>query len=127
MLLDLAKYSNLLVLLGTHLNHLLEESGVCGRQCLQGSYKAGNSKAKTVMEGSDVVGATDETVRVIGGAVETASSMDTGGAEVCDVEAGGIVSVESSPCFVGTGVDCVCSVCGGSRGATMGWAPGGAK
>ena len=86
-----------------------------------------NSEAKMVMEGSDVVGATDETVRVIGGAVETASSMDTGGAKVCDAEAGGIVSVGSSPCSVGTGVDCVCSVCGGSRGATIGWAPGGAK
>ena len=61
MLLDLAKYSSLLVLLGTHVSHLLEESGVCGGQCLQGSYKAVNSKAEMVMEGSDVVGATDGT------------------------------------------------------------------
>ena len=80
-----------------------------------------------VMEGSDVVGATDGTVGVIEGAAKTASGMGTGGAKVCDAEAGGIVSVGSSPCSVGTGVDCVCSVCGGSRGATMGWAPGGAK
>ena len=40
MLQDLAKYSNLLVVLGTHLSHILEENGVCGGQCLQGSYKA---------------------------------------------------------------------------------------
>ena len=80
-----------------------------------------------VMEGSDVVEATDGTVGVIEGATEIASSMDTGGAKVCDAEAGGIVSVGSSPCSVVTGVDCVCSVCGGSRGATMGWALGGAK
>ena len=86
-----------------------------------------NSEAKTVMEGSDVVRATDETVRVIGGAVETASSMDTGGAKVCDAEAGGIVSIGSSPYSIGTGVDCVCSVRGGSRGDTMGWAPRGVK
>ncbi|WKA03518.1 hypothetical protein VitviT2T_021621 [Vitis vinifera] len=80
-----------------------------------------------VMEGSDVVGATDGTVGVKGGAVETASGMGTGCAEVGDAGAGGIVSVRSSPCSVGTGVDCICSVCGGSRGDAMGWAPGGAK
>ena len=39
-LLDLAKYSSMLVLLGMHLSHLLEESGMCGGQCLEGSYKA---------------------------------------------------------------------------------------
>ena len=48
--------------------------------------------------------------------------MGIGGAEVGDVGAGGIVSVRSSPYSVGTGVDYVCSVCGGSGGATMGWA-----
>ena len=80
-----------------------------------------------VMEGSDVVRATDGTVGVIGEAAEIASGMGIGGAEVGDVGAGGIVSVGSSPCSIGTGVDYVCSVCGDSRGATMGWAPGGAK
>ena len=80
-----------------------------------------------VMEGSDAVGAIDGIVGVIEGVVETPSGMGTSGAEVGDAGAGGIVSVKSSPCFVGTGVYCVCSVCGGSGGATMGWAPGGAK
>ena len=80
-----------------------------------------------VMEGSDVVGATDGTVGVIEGAAKTASGMGTGGVEVGDVGAGGIVSVGSSPYFVGTGVDYVCSVCGGSGGVAMGWAPRGAK
>ena len=46
MLLDLAKYSSLLVLLGTHLSHLLEESGMCGGQCLEGSYKAVKFRSK---------------------------------------------------------------------------------
>ena len=60
------------------------------------------------MEGSDVVGATSGgTVGVVGGAVEVASKMGTSG----------IVSVESSSC----------SARGGTGGATMGWAPGGAK
>ena len=36
----------------------------------------GNSKAEMVMEGSNVVGATNGTVGVIGGAVETASGID---------------------------------------------------
>ena len=75
MLLDLAEYSSLLVLLGMHLSHLLEESSVCGRQCLQGSYKM-------VMEGSDVIGATGGTVGDIGRAAEVASGMGTCGAEV---------------------------------------------
>ena len=79
------------------------------------------------MEGSDVVGATDGTVGVKGGAVEIASGMGTGGVEVGDARVGGIVSVESSPCSVGTGVDCAYSIYGGFGGATMGWAPGGAK
>ena len=60
-----------------------------------------------VMEGSDVVGATGVTVRVVGGAVEVASGVGTGGA----------VFVGSSPCF-------------GSRstgGATIGKAPRGAE
>ena len=46
MLLDLAEYSSLLVLLGMHLSHLLEESGVCDGQCLQGSYKAVKFRSK---------------------------------------------------------------------------------
>ena len=53
--------------------------------------------------------------------------MSTGGAKVGDAGAGGIVSVGSSPCFVGIGVDCVCSAYGGTRGDTMGGAPGGAE
>ena len=79
------------------------------------------------MKGSDEVGATGGTVGVIGRATEIASGMGTGGAEVGDAGAGGIVSVGSSPYSVGIGVDCVCSICGDSRGATMGWAPRGAK
>ena len=69
------------------------------------------------MEGSDVVGVTSGTVGVIGGAVEVASSMGTGGAEVGDAGSSGIIFVGSSPC----------SISGGSRGATMGRAPGGAE
>ena len=80
-----------------------------------------------VMEGSDVVRATDGTVGVIGEAAEIASGMGIGGAEVGDAGVGGVVSVRSSPCSVGIGVDCAYSVCGGSEGATIGWAPGGAK
>ena len=79
------------------------------------------------MEGSDVVGATDGIVGVKGGAAETASGMGTSCAEVGDAGASGIVFVGSSPCSVGTGVDCACSVCGGSEGDVMGLAPGGAK
>ena len=79
------------------------------------------------MEGSDVVGATDGTVGVIEGAAKTASGMGTGGVEVGDVGAGGIASIGSSPYSVGTRVDCACSVCGGTGGATMGEAPRGAK
>ena len=75
-----------------------------------------------VMEGSDLVGAIDGIVGVKGGAAETASGMGTSCAEVGDVGAGGIVSVGSLPCSVGTGVDCACSVCGGSGGDAMGWA-----
>ena len=86
-----------------------------------------NSKAEMVMEGSDVVGATGETTGVIRRAIETALGMGTGGAKVGDSGVGGIVFVRSSPCSVGTGVDCACSVCGGSEGDAMGWAPGGAK
>ena len=85
------------------------------------------SEVEIVMEGSDVVGAIGGTVGVIGGATETSSGMGTGGAKGGDAGVGGIVSVESSSCSVGTGVHCVCSVCGGSRGAIMGWTPGGAN
>ena len=74
------------------------------------------------MEGSDVVGATGGTVGDIGGAVETALGMGTCCAEVGDAGTSCIVSIGSSPYSVGTGVDYVCSVCGGSGGATMGWA-----
>ena len=80
-----------------------------------------------VMEGSDAVGAIGGIVGVIEGVAETASGMGTSGAEVGDVGAGGIVFVGSSPCSIGTRVDSVCFVCGGFGGATMGWAPGGAK
>ena len=73
-----------------------------------------NSKAKMVMEGSDVVEATDGTVGVKEGATEIASSMGTSGAEVGDAGVGGIVSIGSLPCSVCTRVDYACSVCGGS-------------
>ena len=86
-----------------------------------------NSKAEMVMEGSDVVGATGETVGVIGRATETALGMGTGGAKVGDSGVGGIVFVRSSPYSIGTGVDCAYSVCEGSRGATMEGAPEGAE
>ena len=76
-----------------------------------------NFEAEMVMKGLNVVGAIGGTVEVIGEAAETASGMGTGG----------IVSIRSSPCSVGTGVDYAYSVCGGTRGATMGGAPGGAK
>ena len=79
------------------------------------------------MEGSDVLGAVDGIVGVKRGVAETTSSRGTGGAEVGDVGVGGIVFVGSSPCSIGTGVDYACSVCGGSGGATMGWAPRGTK
>ena len=80
-----------------------------------------------VLEGLDVVGATGGIVGVIREVVEAALGMGTGGAKVGDAGAGSIVSVGSSPYFVGTGVDYVCSVCGGSGGVAMGWAPRGAK
>ena len=73
-----------------------------------------NSKVEMVMEGLDVVGATDGTVGVIGGAAETASGMGTSGAEVGDAGVGGIVSIGSLPCSVCTRVDYACSVYGGS-------------
>ena len=60
-----------------------------------------------VMEGSDVVGAIGDTVGFVGGAVEVASGVGTGGA----------ISVGSSPC----------SGCGGTRGATMGGTLGGVE
>ena len=80
-----------------------------------------------MLEGSNVVGATGGIVGFIGEVAEAASGMSTGGAKVGDAGAGGIVSVGSSPCFVGIGVDCVCSAYGGTRGDTMGGAPGGAE
>ena len=70
-----------------------------------------------VMEGSDVVGATGGTVGDIGGAAKVALGMGTCGAEVGDAGVGSIVSSGSSPY----------SVFGGTGGATMGGAPGGAK
>ena len=76
-----------------------------------------NFEADMVMKGSNVVGAIGGIVEVIGGAAETTLGMGTGG----------IVSVRSSPCSVGTGVDCACLVCGGTRGATIRRAPRGAK
>ena len=80
-----------------------------------------------VLEGLDVVGATGGIVGVIREVVEAALGMGTGGAKVGDAGAGSIVSVGSSPYFVGIGVDCACSACGGTRGATMGGDPGGAE
>ena len=59
-----------------------------------------NSEADMVMEGSDVIGATGGTVRVVAEAAEVASGMGTSDA----------VSIGSSPC----------SGCGGTGDATMG-------
>ena len=56
MLLDLTKYSSLLVLLGMHLSHLLEESNMCGGECRKTCIRIRNSEAEMVMEDSDVVG-----------------------------------------------------------------------
>nr|CAN71405.1 hypothetical protein VITISV_015450 [Vitis vinifera] len=67
-----------------------------------------------VLEGLDVVGATGGIVGVIREVVEAALGMGTGGAKVGDAGAG-------------IGVDCACSACGGTRGATMGGDPGGAE
>ena len=39
MLLNLAENSSLLVLMGTHLSHLLEESRMGGGECLKGMHK----------------------------------------------------------------------------------------
>ena len=86
-----------------------------------------NSKAEMVMEGSDAVGATGGIVGVIEGIAKKASGMGTSCAKVGDAAASGIVSVRSSPCSIGIGVDCAYSICGGSRSATMRWALGGAK
>ena len=77
MLLNLAENSSLLVLMGTHLSHLLKES-----------TRVQNSEADMVMDGSDVVGAIGGTVEVVGGAAEVASGVGTGG----------VVSAGSSPC-----------------------------
>ena len=65
-----------------------------------------NSEADMVMEGSDVVGATGETVGVVGGASEVDSGVGTGGS----------VSIGSSSY----------SGCPGTRGATMEGNPSGA-
>ena len=37
-LLNLAEHSSLLVLMGTHLIHLLKESGMCGGKCLKSMH-----------------------------------------------------------------------------------------
>ena len=77
MLLNLAENSSLLVLMGTHLSHLLKES-----------TRVQNSEADMVMDGSDVVGAIGGTVEVVGGAAEVASGVGIGG----------VVSARSLPC-----------------------------
>ena len=77
---------------------------------------ARNSEAEMVIEGSNVVGATDETTGVVGGAVEVALGMGT---IVGDVGVGGTVSVGSSSCYAW-------SAYGGTRSAGMGGALTGA-
>ena len=68
---------------------------------------ARNYEADMVMEGPDVVGTTGGTVGVVGGVVEVALGVGTGGS----------VSIESSPY----------SGCAGTGGATMEGNPGGAE
>ena len=46
MLLDLVKYSSLLVLLGTHLSHLLEDSRMGGGECLKGTHKGAKLQSR---------------------------------------------------------------------------------
>ena len=46
MVLNLAENSSLLVLMGMHLSHLLEESDVCGGQCLKDMYKAAKLRSR---------------------------------------------------------------------------------
>ena len=84
MLLNLAENSSLLVLMGTHLSHLLKES-----------TRVQNSEADMVMDNSDVVGAIGGTVGVVSRAAEVASGRGTGG----------VGSTGSSPCsgYGGTG------------------------
>ena len=102
MLLNLAKNSSLLVLMGTHLNYLLKESRMGGGECLKGMHRVRNSEVNMVMDNSDVVDATGGTVGVGGRVAKVASSMGTDG----------VVSAGSSPC----------SNCGGTGGATNGGA-----
>ena len=45
-LLNLAKYSSLLVLMCTHFSHLLEESRMCGGQCLKGMHKGAKFRSQ---------------------------------------------------------------------------------
>ena len=104
MLLNLVENSNLLVLMGTHLSHLLEESRMGGGECLKGMHRARNFKVDMVMDDSDVVDATGGIVGVGGEVAKVVSSVGTGG----------VVSTGSSPC----------SNCGGTGGATNGGALG---
>ena len=46
MLLNLAEYSSLLVLMGTHLSHFLEESSMCGGECLKGMHKGAKLRSR---------------------------------------------------------------------------------
>ena len=79
MLLNLAKNSSLLVLMSMHLSHLLIESRMGGGECLKGMHRARNFKVDMVMDDSDVFDTTNGTVEVVGGAVEVASGVGTGG------------------------------------------------
>ena len=104
MLLNLAENSSLLVLMGTHLNHLLKKSRMGGGECLKGMHRVRNSEVNMVMDNSDVVDATGGIVGVGGEVAKVVSSVGTGG----------VVSTGSSPC----------SNCGGTGGATNGGALG---
>ena len=100
---------------------------MCGGKCLQSSYKAVKLRSR---DGDGRLGCSRSNwwnSRSHRGSSRSSLRHGTGGAKIGDAGASGIVSVGSSPCFVGIGVDYVYSARGGSRGATMGWVPRGAK
>ena len=104
MLLNLAEYSSLLVLMGTHLSHLLEESSMYGGECLKDIHKGAKLRSRY---GDGRLGCSRcdwWNSRSRRRSTRVASGVGTGGA----------VSIESSPY----------SGCGGTGVATMGGAPG---
>ena len=79
MLLDLTKYSSLWFC-WERISVICWKKAACVVDSVcKVATRPQNSEAEIVMEGSDVVGATDGIVGVKGGAVRTASGMDTSG------------------------------------------------